>query len=87
MGLAANRLEGDPVPSAVRVVDDEAGGFERRADLGLAVEEDAGREEHAARTELRAKRPGQRDQDRRDQVGEDDVDAAPRRSAGCRRGR
>ena len=66
--------QGHPVPLGRALDDREPGGPERVRDLALAVGEDPRRQEQAARPELVAERRGKRDQQRRDEVGEDDVE-------------
>ena len=74
------RLERDPVAFRGRPIDDSPAASNAVADLRLAVDEDARRQEHAARPQLVAERRRERHEQARDEVGEHDVEPAARRS-------
>ena len=81
------RLERHPVALGVAPGHAQAGRLERGPDVALAVDEDARGEQPAARRELRREVGGERDEHRRDEVGDDEVEGTGARRAGSRAGR
>src|SRR5450759_2560633 len=74
--LDGDRLQRHPVFFRPATGRRPADGFEGGTDVALAVAEDTRGQNVTARGEFIAKRPRQQHQERRDQVGEDDVEGA-----------
>src|ERR1035437_5415700 len=72
--LGPNGLEGDPIVLGPSTRQWAAGTFEGGSNVALAVPEDARRQDPTAGHELVAQRLGQLDQERRNQVGQDQVE-------------